>query len=401
MKIQKRWTLGAMVAVGMGVATAMGLVGCAGGEPAGGGETQPAEDGEAGEGGEEAPPAEEEKKPAGPFTLAWSEYPSWSAFDVASSKGYLNGKEGELGEFEKKFNVDIVLKEAEYDACLTMYGSNQVDAVAITNMDILAPSLGRTSVAIMPTSTSYGADAVIVDAKKVKGIKQLKKFETKGLDLSVSQYMFARNLELKKQDPTKFKFTSMDPGAAALAMQQKDKKTVSIAVWNPFVMSTLEKRGKAVKVLFDSTSIPGEIIDMIVMAEDSLKKEGGAAAAHAIIAAFYKLNEDMADEGKREDTLKAIGEKFADLSAEQMEEVVKMTRFYGTADAGIQVFEDGALLDGVTDAKLSEVMPQVVKFSKDYGIVEKEPNIAYGTDGEANLRFDATYMKNVKEAMAE
>ncbi|MEM6733988.1 MAG: hypothetical protein AAF658_20665, partial [Myxococcota bacterium] len=219
-------------------------------------------------------------------------------------------------------------------------------------------------------------------------------------DLSVSQYMFARNLELKKQDPKKFKFTSMDPGAAALAMQQKDKKTLSIAVWNPFVMSTLEKRGKDVKVLFDSTSIPGEILDMVVMSEESLKKDGGAAAAHAIIAAFYALNADMADEGKRADTLTAIGEKFANLSAEKMEEVVKMTRFYGTADAGIGVFEDQALLEGVTEAKLSEVMPQVVKFSMDYGITEKEPKIAYGADGEANLRFDPTYMKNVKKALS-
>ncbi|MEO1482446.1 MAG: hypothetical protein AAFU77_10105 [Myxococcota bacterium] len=388
MKIQAR--------LGISILLTLGLFACSGGEGGGeepkptGGETAPA----VGEKEEEAP-----KGPRGPFTLAWSEYPSWSAFDVASSKGYLNGKEGELGTFEEKFNVDIVLKQAEYDACLTMYGANQVDAVAITNMDILNPSMTRTSVAILPTSTSYGADAVIVDKKKVKNIKALKKFETKGLDLSVSQYMFARNLELQKQDPKKFKFTSMDPGAAAIAMQQKDKKTVSIAVWNPFVMSTLEKRGKDVKVLFDSTSIPGEIIDMIVMAEDSLKKDGGADAAHAIIAAFYALNQDMADEGKREDTLKAIGEKFANLDAKQMEKVVDMTRFYGTADLGIQVFTDGALLEGVTEKKISEIMPEVVKFSTEYGIIEKEPKITYGADGDGNLRFDPTYMKNVKAAM--
>ncbi|MEO0459480.1 MAG: hypothetical protein AAF219_01465 [Myxococcota bacterium] len=356
-----------------------------------------AEEPQAGEPAEPEAAEPEAVAPAGPFTLAWSEYPSWSAFDVASSKGYIDGKEGELGEFEKKYNVDIVLKEAEYDACLTMYGSGQVDAVAITNMDILNPSLGRKSVAILPTSTSYGADAVIVDAKKVKNIKQLKKVETKGLDLSVSQYMFARNLEEKKQDPKKFKFSSMDPGAAALAMQQSDKNTTSIAVWNPFVMSTLEKRGDEVKVLFDSTTIPGEIIDMIVMSDESLKKEGGAAAAHALVAAFYRLNEDMADDTKRADTLTAIGEKFADLSAEQMEKVVEMTRFYGTADAGIQVFENGALLEGVTEKTIQEVMPAVVKFSMEYGITEKEPKLAYGDDAEADLRFDATYMKNVRD----
>ncbi|MEO0814293.1 MAG: hypothetical protein AAFY60_15630, partial [Myxococcota bacterium] len=84
MKIQRVFGIAAVVA--------FGLVGCSGGDkPADGGDT-PAADGKAG-GDAPAEAKPEEKKPAGPFTLAWSEYPSWSAFDVAGSKGYLNGKE--------------------------------------------------------------------------------------------------------------------------------------------------------------------------------------------------------------------------------------------------------------------------------------------------------------------
>ena len=70
------------------------------------------------------------------FSLAWSEYPSWSVFGVADVTGILNGKKGELGPVEEKWGVDIVLKEAEYDPCLAMYGAGQCDAVCITNMDI-------------------------------------------------------------------------------------------------------------------------------------------------------------------------------------------------------------------------------------------------------------------------
>ncbi|MFM8401729.1 MAG: hypothetical protein ACKOAH_28215, partial [Pirellula sp.] len=53
-------------------------------------------------------------KPA-TFSLAWSEYPSWSIFGVADEVGLINGKEGEMGSIEKKYNVDIKLILASYD----------------------------------------------------------------------------------------------------------------------------------------------------------------------------------------------------------------------------------------------------------------------------------------------
>ena len=96
------------------------------------------------------------------FSLAWSEYPSWSVFGVANELKLIDGAQGKQGPIEKKWNVDIVLKEAEYDPCLTMYGAAQCDAVCITTLDALNPSLSRPSVVILPTSTSYGADALIV-----------------------------------------------------------------------------------------------------------------------------------------------------------------------------------------------------------------------------------------------
>jgi ABC-type nitrate/sulfonate/bicarbonate transport system substrate-binding protein len=302
---------------------------------------------------------------------------------------------------EKKWNVDVVLKEAEYDPCISMYGAGQVDAVAITNMDILKPSLSRPAVAILPTSTSYGADALLV-TKDVGGIEDLKKkkIEVRGLDLSVSEYMFARNLELAGHDPKQFKFVSMDPGAAALAMQQAQENMKAIAVWNPFVLQTLEKRKGDVRVLFDSTSIPGEIIDMVAVARDSLKKPGGAAFAHALIDAFYAVNRDLADKAKRNDTLVAIGEKFANLPLAKMEDVVKQTRFYGTPEAGVGLFTGGPVLAGVSEKKLEQVMPLVIEFSSTHGIVDKKPAVAYGpaaADDQTNLRFDPSYMQAVEK----
>jgi hypothetical protein len=52
------------------------------------------------------------------FSLAWSEYPSWSVFGVAHTQKLIDGAPGKQGPIESKWNVDIVLKEAEYDPAL-------------------------------------------------------------------------------------------------------------------------------------------------------------------------------------------------------------------------------------------------------------------------------------------
>ena len=276
----------------------------------------------AGDGGEKSTPT---------FHLAWSEYPSWSVFGVADMNKLIDKDAGEMGPIEKKWNVDIILEETDYDTCITMYGSSTVDAVCITNMDILAPSLSRDSVAILPTSTSDGADAVIVtDVADVDGLAAVDSY---GLEKSVSQYMFERNLEEQGKDPANFSFKNMDPAAAAQAMQTKQANIQSIVVWNPFVLQTLRTRDGS-KVLFDSTTIPGEIIDMVVVAKDSLGKDGGSDFACAVIETFYKVNQLLADADKGDETLVALGEKFSSLPLEDMKIVVEQTKFYQVARQG-------------------------------------------------------------------
>jgi len=318
-------------------------------------------------------------KPA--FTLAWSEYPSWSVFGVAHMKGIINGAEGKLGPVEEKWGVDIVLKETDYDTCITAYANGQIDAVCITNMDILNPSIGRQAVAILPTSTSCGADALITTG--IDSVKQLRGKKVYGLEASVSQYTFVRNLELLGEDVTKHNFTNMDPAAASQAMITRSKDVEAIVVWNPFVLETLKQRSDA-KVLFDSSKIPGEIIDMVVMGADSLKKEGGEAFARAVIDTFYQINEMLADPKTGDDTLVALGAKFSSLELEKMKIVVQQTQFYKTPADARALF---------TGPQLKDTMDKVVGFCKSYGIVETDPTIAYEVGGNANLTFTTKFIE--------
>ena len=310
------------------------------------------------------------------FTLAWSEYPSWSAFGVAGEIGLLDGDAGELGELEKKWGVDVVLKQADYDPCLTLYADGQVDAVCITNIDLLPLTPGRKSTVVLPTSTSDGGDACIVVG--VEDLAGLKGKETRGLENSVSQYVFERCLETRGEDPAAFPFVNMDPAAAALGMQNGDLN--SIMVWNPFALST-ERNAQGAKRLFDSSAIPGEVIDLVAVGNDSLVKPGGKAFAGCLADAFHRFNEKL-NGPDRNDLLVALGEKFSNLGLEDMKVVVEQTKFYRTAAAAEELMTAPAFAD--------EVMPRIAEFALARGLVDAAPTVSFD-GGDADLTFSTNY----------
>ena len=328
-------------------------------------------------------------KPLGQFSLAWSEYPSWSVFGVAGELGLIEKDAGKLGEFEKKWNIDIVLKQADYDPCIQLYGAGSVDAVCITNMDVLGPADKRPSVAILPTSTSKGADACIA-VGGIKNIEGLKGVTTYGLERTVSQYCFERCLEQKGLKVADYPFSNMDPAVAAQAIQAGDQKVRSIIVWNPFVMQTLKSKGDA-KVIFDSSSIPEEIIDMVVIGKDSLSKPGGKNFAMAILDVYYAINKRMADSKTADQTLIAIGAKFSSLNLEEMKSIVQQTSFYSTPEAAIELLESSKFQ--------KETMPAVAAFCESHGIIDKKPSIGY-SDANSQVDIDLDYLKKFRDGIA-
>ncbi len=327
------------------------------------------------------------QEPPPKFSLAWSEYPSWSVFGVADEEGIINLKEGEQGDVEKKWNVDIVLNQADYDTCIQQYGNSTADAVCITNMDILAPSASRPAVAILPTSTSVGADACITVG--INNIDALKGIATHGLEKSVSQYCFERVLEIEGKNPSDFPFQMMDPGTAATGMQSSQADIKSIMVWNPFVMQTLRSR-KDSKVLFDSSKIPEEIIDMVVVAKDSLAKPGGKRFAYAVLDTFYAVNKLLADPKEGDRVLVALGAKFSSLPLQDMQLVVKQTSFYKTPEDALK------LLEG--DKFRKETMPHVVNFSTSHGICESKPTVGFGDPG-AQLNITSEFLLGMRDGI--
>jgi NitT/TauT family transport system substrate-binding protein len=321
------------------------------------------------------------------FSIAVSEYPSWSGtFLTACDIGLINGDEGKQGPIEKKWKVDLVVKDADYDSCITLFVNGNVDAACLTNIDSLAPSTTRKAVAILPTSTSAGADACIVQGD-IASVADLKGVPVRGLAASVSEYTFDKGLEAQGENPKDYTFENLDPVQVGVVLQSG--KIKAGVTWNPVVMETL-KANSELRRLFDSSLIEGHIIDMVTASRASLEKEGGKAFACAVVDTYFTMCGLMQNPAMQDKTLVSMGKRFAGLGLKEMRVIVKETRFYSTPEKGLALFEGSEL----PKVMAKDVLPWTVQ----KGLVDKgkQPRVAYGNDAAADLCFDPQYIEAVK-----
>lgn len=323
------------------------------------------------------------------FSIAVSEYPSWSGtFLTACDIGLIDGAEGKQGPLEKKWKVDLVVKDADYDSCITLFVNGNVDAACLTNIDSLAPSTTRKAVAILPTSTSAGADACIVQPD-ITSVKELKGIPVRGLAASVSEYAFDKGLEALGENPADYTFENLDPVQVGVVLQSG--KIEAGMTWNPVVLETLKANPK-LRRLFDSGLIKGQIIDMVTASRASLEKEGGKAFACAVVDVYYTMCGLMSNPEMQDKTLTSMGKRFAGLGLKDMRVIVKETSFYSTPEKGLGLFAGTDLPKVMKE----EVLPWTV--SK--GLVDKDqqPKVVFGSDADADLCFDPQYIEAVKSA---
>ncbi len=326
------------------------------------------------------------------FTLAWSEYPSWSAFQVASDVGLIDGAKGKTKDLENAWGVDVELRQLDYKAGITDFAGKKVDAVCVTNVDALDPALARRSVAVLPTSTSDGADALVVVG--VTDLDDLLNYEVHGPKNSVSDYVFSRVLEKNLKDPAKYRWKDTDPKAASQEIVNGTSKAAMLR--NPNLLQTLRSQPTARNRQWDSSKIPEEVIDLVVVGEDVLKRDKGKEFVCCLAEAFYKFNRQLDNQAKHDQLRQALGSRLGKLDPTGVDDCLEKSKFYKTSDDALELF------DGAKKDKLKATMDTVVKNLTDRKVLPKAPKVGYGpADQDAQLVFDPTYLKQVKDKLAK
>lgn len=315
------------------------------------------------------------------FKIAWSHYTGWEPWQLANHKAILK-KWAEKNGIE----IELVLIN-DYVESINLYTAGNFQGCSMTNMDALTiPACGGVdSTALIVGDFSNGNDGIVM--KNGSAIKDLKGREVKLVQLSVSHYLLARALEMnnmRERDLTLV--NTSDADIAAVFAADPDGAAVT---WNPPLMQCRNIKGA--KLIFDSSKIPGEIIDLMIVktdAPESLKK--------ALVGAWYetmKLMSGKSKEGK--DAIQYMAKFAGGTDAEFRAQLATTKMFYQPAGAAESAKSD----------QLKKTMEYVRSFcfshglypkgagSKDYVGIRFPDGSVLGDDKNVKLRFDVTFMQ--------
>jgi NitT/TauT family transport system substrate-binding protein len=319
------------------------------------------------------------------FDVAWSIYVGWMPWDYADRSGILK-------KWADKYGIKIKLTQVnEYVESINQYTAGTFDACAMTNMDTLTiPAAGGVdSTALIVGDFSNGNDGVVLKGKG-RTLTDIKGQKVNLVELSVSHYLLARALGsvgLRERDLKVINTSDADIVAAFSA-----PATTAVVTWKP-QLSAVSSAPNA-QLVFDSSKIPGEILDLMVVKTDVLN--GNPKLGKALVGAWYEtlalmLTDDASGRTARTAMAKASG---TDLQGFGLQ--LATTHMFATAaDAYAFVTADGVI----------KSMDLVRKFSFEHGIlgagagsvdavgIQFPAGKTIGDTRNLRMRFDAAFTK--------
>jgi len=314
------------------------------------------------------------------YKFAWSHYTGWEPWAYAQDSGILK-------KWADKFGIEIELSAPmDYIESINLFTSGAYDACVMTNMDALTiPAVGGVdSTALIVGDFSNGNDGIVsVQAKDIKGLKG-----QSGLlvELSVSHYLLSRALD--KNGMSERDLTLVNTSDADIASVFTSNPEGYVVTWNPLLMQIMNVPGA--NSLFDSSQIPGEIIDLTVVrtnAPDSFKK--------ALAGAWYETMAVMSGRGpKAKEAIGFMAKTAGATPSEFMAQLKTTAMFYNAKNA----------VEFTRSPQLKETMELVRTFSFDKGLfagasskdfvgISFPDGSVIGDKNNVKFRFDAAVME--------
>ena len=319
------------------------------------------------------------------FKVAWSIYVGWMPWDYADQSGILK-------KWADKYGIEIKLTQVnDYVESINQYTAGSFDACVMTNMDMLTiPAAGGVdSTALIVGDYSNGNDGVVLKGKGKK-LADIKGQSVNLVELSVSHYLLARGLEtvgLKERD---IKVVNTSDADIVGAFSAKD--STSVVTWKP-QLAEVEKMPNT-SLVFDSSKIPGEILDLMVVNSATLKANPNLGKA--LVGAWYETLKVMFGTDAKATAALAHMAKASGTDVPGFKSQLATTKMYATP-AEAYTF--------VTSPAVGKTMDLVRTFSFAHGLLGEGAKSADAVgiqlaDGKPlgdakapKMRFDASYTK--------
>ncbi|WP_217622045.1 putative urea ABC transporter substrate-binding protein [Cobetia marina] len=312
------------------------------------------------------------------FSVCWSVYAGWMPWEYADTQGIVD-------KWAKKYDINIdVVQVNDYVESINQYTSGNVDGCAMTNMDALTlPAASSVdSTALILGDYSDGNDGVMV--RDGDSIESLKDREVNLVQFSVSHYLLARALDsvgMSERD-----LTTTNTGDADIVALASNPDTQAVVTWNPQLATLKDMPGYT--EVFNSSDIPGEILDLMVVNTQTLKDNPDFG--HALVGAWYEVMEKMkaGDEAALSQMADAAGTDLAGYQAQ-----LAATHMYYTPAEAVAAFNAPSLKDTMQHiADFSFAQGLLGEGAPDAGFIGIEtPAGVVGDEGNVMLRFDPSY----------
>jgi NitT/TauT family transport system substrate-binding protein len=265
------------------------------------------------------------------FTVGWSVYVGWNPY-------YYMAKSGILRKWADKYGINIRVQRFDYAPSLDAFVAKNIDACAMTNMEALdmPAAAGVDTTAIIVGDYSNGNDAVIV--RQNLSLAQIPGKQVMLVEKTVSQYLFERAMAINglASQIRQVHYVNTSDSDIASAFLTNPSKPV-VVTWKPLVSQIL--KAKDVKVLFNSSQIPGEILDLLVVRSEVLNREDGSGQkfAKAITGAWYEVLKLMSTPGPAADKVLATIAEASQDSLESYREQLTTTHMFYTPQGALEM----------------------------------------------------------------
>src|ERR1017187_10656393 len=211
------------------------------------------------------------------FNVAWSIYVGWMPWDYADESGILK-------KWAAKYGIKIKLTQInDYVESINQYTAGMFDACAMTNMDMLTiPAAGGVdSTALIVGDFSNGNDGVVLKGKGKK-LEDIKGQKVNLVELWVSHYLLVRALTgagMRERDVKIINTSDADVVSAF-----STPASTAVVTWKPQLIAVLAMPDA--QLVFDSSKIPGEILDLMVVNTATLN--ANPKLGKALVGAWYE-----------------------------------------------------------------------------------------------------------------
>lgn len=322
------------------------------------------------------------------FRIAWSIYVGWMPWGFGADSGI-------VAKWADKYGIEIeVVQINDYIESINLYTAGAFDGVTVTNMDALTiPAAGGVdTTALIVGDFSDGNDGLVL-----KGTDRLEGVRGRNVhlvELSVSHYLLARALESAGMTERDIRVVNTSDADIVGAFGSRDVNAV--VTWNP-QLGEIRARDDA-HVVFDSSQIPGEIMDLLVV--NTAVLEANPKLGKALVGAWYEIMDVMrGDDEAGHAARAAMGEAGGTDLAGYEAQLASTRMFYDAADA----------VAFVTGPEPNQTMEKVRQFAFEHGLLgERAPSPDFvgiefadgsilGSPDNVRFRFNADFMRMAAE----